>query len=988
MENNKSMNEAVQRKTKSLSEKYNAIKEYIEKNYIELYKREILGYYKKGVYSDISNRIKDIDNDGYDNWINELKEIFENDFKHSCQIIPTGLYNLEDKKERNKLYDTILEKAKKGIKLGFYSPNLEVFSKEQQEKLKKIFEVELLKNIFKMDIENRWIYSNLKYEHDLLDDIFDKDMKIKAFEAIDTSYNYNDLYQDHGDDSKVSSNADDLLRESKIVLQRFKQMHIQRIFTTQLDVWLQNASSKYMDELSLSLLNNLLLDSNEFDMELINEHNEELEFVKQDINMMLYVLEVFGDLSKLISDENEVIGYVNKYLPENGKVNLITEDELYDYIKKLDISQINDVEDMIRIKRIISNKLAHGYLDKYIYNYLLAGIDIEKKDSTDVFFINIQKNFVNEVMSLIGDEIIDDVENIEEVLNKESEVLANKIYKFSRYYSKLKNVEKLEEKLNEKLGDDLQKCINIFVNPTKNQLKKCAFLKTIVNANEKQVLESQDFNILHKIKVVNSILKKLKDDEKDSLKEFLDISQLLVLPKEYNDVINGKKNLKDKFKNEIIIPLKKCVLTAKLMCDILDNTGEQTYKNNVDEILDKDVIEYGDIKNSDVVNFLKNNKDTFLESILDEDKKIIRQDIEKLLRSNNVMNDLVILKKTSEEELNENLKQFAQGADGIEILKADSVEKYCLEIIKRIKEDIDRYRKLIDKETKDSERESESKSRSSFYEIFQKMLKDADELPIDCIETRKKRIIIDFSDLFVEVRKSNLFRDCASMFDEVIHQYSLVENMFQIKNKSTQLMLAIAGNNDLKYFIEGKKPTIEETGFFDIYTNNIPQTNSCHCKWWEVDLNNEIKIPPRVEELEELYKAKPGELSLNTYIPWPRLTEEQIKGFEELLEIVKKVEQGQAFEKPTDYQATTYDELKKLKIDSPNSFKALKIRTMLGAGINRYKEYYDAILINSNTVEKAMKTGFDKNISYDGVKQIGVSYVSKKSNKDSNQIDK
>ncbi len=968
MENNKSM------------------KEYIEKNYIELYKREILGYYKKGTFCDISDRIKDIDNDESDNWINELKEIFENDFDHPCQIIPTGLFNLEDEKERNKLYDTILEKAKKGIKLGFYSPNLEVFSKEQQEKLKKIFEVELLKNIFKMDIENRWIYSNLKYEHGILDDIFDKDMKIKAFEAIDTSYNYNDLYQDHRNDSKVSSNADDLFLESRIVFQCFKQMHIQRMFTMQLDVWLQKTSSKYMDELSLSLLNNVLLGNNEFDIKSINEHSEELDFVKQDINMMLYVLEVFGDLSKLISAENEVISYVNKYLPENGKVNLIIEDELYDYIEKLDISQINDVEDMIRIKRIISNKLAHGYLDKYIYNYLLAGLDIEKKDGTDVFFTKIQKSFVNEVMSMICNELIEDEEKIEEILNKESELLANKINNFSAFYSKLKNEEKLEEKLNEKIGDSLQECINIFLNPTQNQSKKCAFLKTIVNANEKQVLESQDFNILHKIKVVNSILKKLTDDEKDSLKEFLDISQLLVLPKEYNDVIKGKNNLKDSFKKEIIIPLKKCVLTAKLMCNILDNIGDQTHKNNVDEILDKDVIENQNIDNSVVVQYLKNNKDTFLRSILVEDKNIIRQDIEKLLRSNNVLDELAILKKENKEKFLKNLKQFAQGADGIEILKADSVEKYCLEIIKRIKEDIDRYRKLIDKETKDSE----SKSRSSFYEIFQKMLEDADELPIDYIETRKKRIIIDFSALFAEVRKSNLFRDCGSMFDEVIHQYSLVENMFQIKNQSTQTMLAIAVNNGSKYYIEGKEPTIEETGFFDIYMNNVPQTNSCHCKWWEVDIDDKTKksIHSRVDVLEELYRAKPGELSLNTYIPWPRLTEEQIEGFKDLLYVVENVEQEQEIEEPTDYQATTYDELKKLKIDSPNSFKALKIRTMLGAGIEFYRQYSLNKCCDSNTVEKARKENFDRAISYDEVEKNRAFFASKIFNIEQDELDK
>lgn len=35
-------------------------------------------------------------------------------------------------------------------------------------------------------------------------------------------------------------------------------------------------------------------------------------------------------------------------------------------------------------------------------------------------------------------------------------------------------------------------------------------------------------------------------------------------------------------------------------------------------------------------------------------------------------------------------------------------------------------------------------------------------------------------------------------------------------------------------------------------------------------------------------------------------------------------------------------------MDNPNSFKALKIRTMLGSGINFYREY-----CKSNTVEKA-----------------------------------
>ena len=130
--------------------------------------------------------------------------------------------------------------------------------------------------------------------------------------------------------------------------------------------------------------------------------------------------------------------------------------------------------------------------------------------------------------------------------------------------------------------------------------------------------------------------------------------------------------------------------------------------------------------------------------------------------------------------------------------------------------------------------------------------------------------------------------------------------------------------------------------------DNIPQTNSCHCKWWEVDIDNTIKMQPREEDVEGLYQGNPDGLSLNTYMPWPRLTEEQIEGFKELLNVIEKVEKDEQIEEQTDYQATTYDELKKLKTDNPNSFKALKIRTMLGSGINFYREY-----CKSNTVEKA-----------------------------------
>ena len=83
-------------------------------------------------------------------------------------------------------------------------------------------------------------------------------------------------------------------------------------------------------------------------------------------------------------------------------------------------------------------------------------------------------------------------------------------------------------------------------------------------------------------------------------------------------------------------------------------------------------------------------------------------------------------------------------------------------------------------------------------------------------------------------------------------------------------------------------------------------------------------------------------------MPWPRLTEEQIEGFKELLNVIEKVEKDEQIEEQTAYQAATYDELKKLKTDNPNSFKALKIRTMLGSGINFYREY-----CKSNTVEKS-----------------------------------
>ena len=119
---------------------YNKFRDFFGKYYIDLYKNDILEYYKKGIFCDISSRVKELDGANYDDWINSLKEIFEKDFSHWIQLIPDGLYSYDDenKDEINKLYDTILNKANIGIRILFDTTSLENYTDEQKEIMRQI----------------------------------------------------------------------------------------------------------------------------------------------------------------------------------------------------------------------------------------------------------------------------------------------------------------------------------------------------------------------------------------------------------------------------------------------------------------------------------------------------------------------------------------------------------------------------------------------------------------------------------------------------------------------------------------------------------------------------------------------------------------------------------------------------------------------------------------------------------------------------------
>lgn len=903
---------------------YNEFRDFFEKYYIPLYKNDILEYYTRGIFCDISPRIKELDSANYDDWINSLKEIFEKDFSYKIQLIPDGLYSYdgENKDEINKLYDTILNKVEKErMRILFDTTSLENYTDEQKEKLKKIFNIG--------EENKKWACANLfsEFEKNEFDRLFYSVIDpISSANGVGVELSY----------WRLSSITDDIMPKSDWIIY-LKEINNIRMITAQYDVWLSSASNKYMRELYSIVNDNLKIDNYQFDINSISDYSEQLDFVKYDIDMMLYILEVYGNLSTLINKENGVIDYLNKYLPEKGKVDAITVERLKEYIKSLDISQSNDVEDMLRISRIISNKLAHGYIDEYICYYISTGVNVEKEEDIDYYFNREKERVINFLNSDIIYELVDDEEKIGDILNKETGKLADTINIFSNCYSQLRNAEKLEEAL--------QKCIEVILNPSKEQLEKCPFLETRVTTEDREALEKPDFDKFYKFKKVNDIFKELTKDENENLNKFCDFKLL----KQWNEIIRRNNKLKNDYKEDIIKPLKKAVIASKLMCEILENAGLQNNEISLKKILKEDSIEGYNIANDKAVQYLQDNKEIFLSKILDSDKGLISGTIKKWIKSKDLMGSINNFKNSNRKLFCENMHDFARKANGSAIIKSQDIEKYCEEITTRIKEYLNRYSELERNDSTDVELES------CFKEVFEKRVEGNDETikvsegnSLNYTEVKKKEIIREFKELYQEAECSGIFKNARRLFEEVIHQYSLVNSIFRVKNKITQVMLGFAANNDKKYFIEGKVPSIAETGFFNIYMDNIPQTNSCHCKWWEVDIDNTIKMQPREEDVEGLYQGNPDGLSLNTYMPWPRLTEEQIEGFKELLNVIEKVEKDEQIEEQTDYQATTYDELKKLKTDNPNSFKALKIRTILGSGINFYREY-----CKSNTVEKA-----------------------------------
>ena len=216
---------------------YNEFRDFFEKYYIDLYKNDILEYYKSGIFCDISPRIKEVDGANYDDWINSLKELFESNLKSEYQVIPNGLYNYDDENEINKLYDIILKKAEKeGIKTVFYIPSLKSFSNDQKEVLKKIFNIG--------EENKRWACANVlsEFEKEVFDKTFNNarafNSNIKAMSAVEgIDKNLND--------SRFSSSVDDFAS----YIRELEDIKTIIMTISQYNVWWVNDSHKYMDEL-------------------------------------------------------------------------------------------------------------------------------------------------------------------------------------------------------------------------------------------------------------------------------------------------------------------------------------------------------------------------------------------------------------------------------------------------------------------------------------------------------------------------------------------------------------------------------------------------------------------------------------------------------------------------------------------------------------------------------------------------------------------
>lgn len=719
--------------------------------------------------------------------------------------------------------------------------------------------------------------------------------------------------------------------------------------------------------------------NDDFSSKDIDDETGNNELIQRRKEMMLKIIDVLkesGTLKELIEKENQVIQFLNMYLPSSVKLDNINEEELLESFKGLDVGKLEDLEYLLLSNRNFANKLAHVYED-----YMLTNVFVNACESEKIFGDKTQgvvgiKDIRLEAIFSFADAFMQKdffkVENIKRE-NDKADFVAN-VLKLNLNY--ITNKRTLDDNMNDVLR---RMKIKMILNPSRNECDRYNVLSRV-----SEILTSEDLKTLkcqgEDVIELDRIIKKVFGDDEKNVTTY-------VKKEKYGEIKKLVENLEceaTSIADKIIADKIDIDRTKLLIKRIAISLG----KINESDVISSDVngniyevIKYYKLTEAEVLKGLVDIRNEYLNELPEEVRSLpkshlkLPEEFKKAkfsefgifmfnagYKDENEAKQFLDSINEKQEKLPEIKQKIMDFCDKPEIKNHDSKIRYCKAITDRFIKLMDDYYQKMSSDVELGIRDDFPsafaavsllllKEKSVYQQYFAEKTEFKSMLEsVEQLEFEQNFTMVKFSDLLRELHQDMVDDGIIKHIDEVLEvmakQVDTDKSLYKVKHKSTVDLLSIAKRNPDRMYIEGNLSTEYRLGIINLIMSGSYQKNSCHNKFAELDELSECcsNITPEPDCFKKYYVySRNNTVPLNTYIYQNNIGISQVDGFQKVARMIGVLDDNKCdidVDKLSVEEKEIFERVKDLKTNNPIQYESIKPRFLMGAGVEYYKSYY------------------------------------------------
>lgn len=274
-------------------------------------------------------------------------------------------------------------------------------------------------------------------------------------------------------------------------------------------------------------------------------------------------------------------------------------------------------------------------------------------------------------------------------------------------------------------------------------------------------------------------------------------------------------------------------------------------------------------------------------------------------------------------------------------------EEYTKEVLREFIEILDDYKKAITQSKQCSFEEC-----PSYVEFIKSVISRSDIETFSKLEGSKNGFvynIVERVNSFIEqCTDEKIIFDITTRMTEMANQYDFREKAYTLKHDNTMMLLNAKRDGICDIYMEQTPSRESDTGktidgVTDFFAENSMQIFGAHFKPDEPEARiSWLKTCPKIpKEIDKIFSFAKSKISLHLGVPMEKITPSQKKEFEQLVETISYLD-GNIYDPEKESELLKLEELRALKNDkkSIGTYQILKVKFLLGAGLDRYRSYY------------------------------------------------